>query len=57
MFAEVANYANDAGMFDFLIVSCRFARLRVPRGSALPSETFALQCSVYKRWFPERLAA
>jgi hypothetical protein len=38
MFAEVANYANDAGMFVFLLSCCFALPVRVPRGSDLPSE-------------------
>jgi hypothetical protein len=43
MFAEVANYANDAGMFDFFSLPSLavFAPLNVPRGSDLPSGSFA----------------
>jgi hypothetical protein len=41
MFAEVANYANDAGMLIFLVTLAVFAPLAVPRGSDLPSGSFA----------------
>jgi hypothetical protein len=43
MFAEVANYANDAGMFDFSRCSLLFfVPLEVPRGSDLPSEALCV---------------
>jgi hypothetical protein len=42
MFAEVANYANDAGMFVFLLSCCFALPVRVPRGSDLPSEALCV---------------
>jgi hypothetical protein len=41
MLAEVANYANDAGMLILSLLLAVFRPVRVPRGSYLPSESFA----------------